>query len=192
MQAPKKFHLDAIRRILRYVKSTLDYGVLYNKMEIASWLATVMPIMEVTMILDAQLQGMFLCLGQGQFIGVSKGNHCVFINYGRRVSSYGYGSSSREHLAYASVEGFVSTNMLCNSSVLRQPVDNTFGREPIFHARNKHVEVHYHFIREKVLQEEIVLKHINTENQVADLFTKGLSGNKFETFPPAAWNNKKK
>ena len=53
---------------------------------------------------------------------------------------------------------------------------------PMFHARTKHVEVHYHFIREKVLQEEIELKHVRTENQAADLFTKGLSGNKFESF----------
>lgn len=35
---------------------------------------------------------------------------------------------------------------------------------PIFHARTKHVEVHYHFIREKVLQEEIELKHVRTKN----------------------------
>ena len=39
--------------------------------------------------------------------------------------------------------------------------------------------MHYHFIREKVLQEEIELKHVNTKDQVANLFTKSLSGNKF-------------
>ncbi|KAE8673443.1 Detected protein of unknown function [Hibiscus syriacus] len=33
MQNPKKPHLDAVRRILRYVKSTIDYGLLYNKGE---------------------------------------------------------------------------------------------------------------------------------------------------------------
>jgi len=42
--------------------------------------------------------------------------------------------------------------------------------------------VHYHFIREKVLQEEIELKHVNTKDQVADLYTKSLSGNKFKSF----------
>ena len=30
MQAPRKPHLDAARRILRYVKSTLDYGLFYE------------------------------------------------------------------------------------------------------------------------------------------------------------------
>ncbi|XP_020272258.1 uncharacterized protein LOC109847441 [Asparagus officinalis] len=31
MQNPKKHHLKAVRRILRYVKSTIDYGLLYKK-----------------------------------------------------------------------------------------------------------------------------------------------------------------
>ena len=44
------------------------------------------------------------------------------------------------------------------------------------------MEVHYFFIREKVLQEEIGLQHVKTENQVVDLFTKGLSSSKLESF----------
>ena len=50
----------------------------------------------------------------------------------------------------------------------------------VFHARTKHIEVHYHFIREKVLQGEIHMKLTPTEEQVADIFTKGLSVNKFQ------------
>ncbi|KAL0415704.1 UNVERIFIED_CONTAM: Retrovirus-related Pol polyprotein from transposon TNT 1-94 [Sesamum latifolium] len=56
------------------------------------------------------------------------------------------------------------------------------AKKPVFHARTKHVEVHYHFIRENILQKEIKLKHVGTERQVANLFTKGLDGNKFEIF----------
>ena len=33
------------------------------------------------------------------------------------------------------------------------------GENPMFHARTKHVEVHYHFIREKLLHEDIKLEH---------------------------------
>ena len=49
------------------------------------------------------------------------------------------------------------------------------AENPVFHSRTKHVEVHYHFIREKVLQEEIEMRQVNTEDQAADLFTKGLN-----------------
>lgn len=44
------------------------------------------------------------------------------------------------------------------------------------------MEVHYHFVREKVLRGEIEPQQVNTEDQVADIFTKGLGGPKFETF----------
>jgi hypothetical protein len=50
---------------------------------------------------------------------------------------------------------------------------------PIFHARTKHIEVDYHFVREKVLNRDIFLKFISTHDQVADLFTKGLPSAQF-------------
>ena len=67
--------------------------------------------------------------------------------------------------------------MYCdNQSAIR------LAENPVFHARTKHVEVHYHFIREKVLQEEIEMRQIKTDDQVADLFTKSLSIGKLEKF----------
>jgi hypothetical protein len=42
--------------------------------------------------------------------------------------------------------------------------------------------VHYHFIREKVLAKEIDLVHVNTENQVANIFTKALGTYKLRKF----------
>jgi len=42
----------------------------------------------------------------------------------------------------------------------------------IYHGRTKHIGVHYHFIREKVLAKEIDLIHVSIEDQVVDIFTK--------------------
>ena len=56
------------------------------------------------------------------------------------------------------------------------------AENPVFHARTKHVEVHYHFIREKVLKKEIEMQKIKTDDQVADLFTKGLNTGTHESF----------
>ena len=57
--------------------------------------------------------------------------------------------------------------------------DNHFAirlvENPVFHARTKHVEMHYHSIRENVLKEENEMQQINTEDQVTNLFTKGLT-----------------
>ncbi len=57
-----------------------------------------------------------------------------------------------------------------------------FVNNPIYHARTKHIEVHYHFIREKVLAKEINLIHVSTEDQVADIFTKALGIDKLKKF----------
>jgi hypothetical protein len=52
----------------------------------------------------------------------------------------------------------------------------------VYHARTKHIEVHYHFIREKVLAKEIDLIHVSTENQIADIFTKAVGTDKLRKF----------
>ncbi len=52
----------------------------------------------------------------------------------------------------------------------------------VYYVRTKHIEVHYHFIREKVLAKEIDLIHVNTEDQVVDIFTKALGTDKFKMF----------
>jgi hypothetical protein len=57
-----------------------------------------------------------------------------------------------------------------------------FANNPFYHARTKHIEVYYHFIREKVLAKEIDLIHVSTEDQVANIFTKALGTDKLEKF----------
>ncbi|KAL6312965.1 hypothetical protein AAG906_038534 [Vitis piasezkii] len=145
MQNPKKPHLEAVRRILRHVKGTIDYDHDTRRSTI----------------------GYVLMLGSGAI------------------------SCSTEQQAMAAQE---STWLIRLMNDLHQLVDYAvplycdnqstvrLAENPVFHARTKHVEVHYHFIREKVLEEEVELKQIKSEDQVADLFTKGLSGSKFESF----------
>ena len=56
------------------------------------------------------------------------------------------------------------------------------ARNPVFHARTKHIEVHYHFVREKVLVGEIDLAYVSTHEQIADIFTKALGAEKLQMF----------
>jgi hypothetical protein len=50
---------------------------------------------------------------------------------------------------------------------------------PVFHAWTKHIEIDYHFIREKVINCDIQVKHISTKDQIANVFTKGHSAIRF-------------
>jgi hypothetical protein len=49
----------------------------------------------------------------------------------------------------------------------------------VFHARTKHIEVDYHFVREKVVNRDIEVKFISSHDQIVDVFTKGLSSTQF-------------
>ena len=51
-------------------------------------------------------------------------------------------------------------------------------RNPVFHRRTKHLEVHYHFIQERVLAGDVDLQHISMHLQTANIFTKALGADK--------------
>ena len=54
---------------------------------------------------------------------------------------------------------------------------------PIFHARTKHIEVHYHFMHEWVPSGEVELWYVRTDRQAADFVTKALGLDKLQHFP---------
>ena len=64
------------------------------------------------------------------------------------------------------------------NGVANVSVDNksaiVLGKNPIFHERTKHIDPEYHFIRECVGKKEIQLKHVQSKELVADMFTKAL------------------
>ncbi|MCO5585879.1 hypothetical protein L7F22_039812 [Adiantum nelumboides] len=56
------------------------------------------------------------------------------------------------------------------------------ARNIVFHACKKHIEIHNHFTRERVLDNNIELAYVDTEDQGADLFTKALGAEKIRRF----------
>jgi len=71
----------------------------------------------------------------------------------------------------------IPTNLFCdNQGAIRLSKDATY------HARTKHINVHFHFVRQTVTQKDISLNYISTNDMVADIFTKSLARQKFEDF----------
>ena len=56
------------------------------------------------------------------------------------------------------------------------------AENPIYHGRTKHIEIRYHFIREKVTEGKIKLEFVPTKDKAADGLTKPLAGEAFTKF----------
>ena len=53
------------------------------------------------------------------------------------------------------------------------------AKNPVFHAKTKHIEVRYHFIRGVVKDKSVDLVKISTDQNPTDLLTKSLSTERF-------------
>lgn len=56
----------------------------------------------------------------------------------------------------------------------------SLASNPVFHARTKHVEVDFRFVREKVLHHQLIVKYVPSQYQIADILTKPLTIARFQ------------
>ncbi len=182
MQVPRKPHLDGVKHTLRYVSTTADCGLFY----------------EASM--ELQVHGYIDADWVGSISDMRSTNGFMF-SFGSVAVTWS--SKKQPTIALSSTEAEYrgATMATCEVAWLRKLLgdlglhvdrqvviycDNfssiQLAKNPVFHARMKHIEVHYHFIREKVLAGEIDLTYVNTEDQVDEIFTKVLGVEKHHRF----------
>jgi histone deacetylase 1/2 len=94
-------------------------------------------------------------------------------------------------LANATAELMWIQQLLCELQIPHQSVgrlwcDNIgatyLSANPVFHARTKHIEIDFHFVRERVAQRLLDIRYIHTDDQLADGFTKPISVSRMKSF----------
>ena len=82
-------------------------------------------------------------------------------------------SCERIHLDPATPRGTRASDEECKSHLRRQ--SGFSSKNPEYHARTKHIDIQYHFIRECVENGKIAIEYIPTEDMLADGMTKALA-----------------
>jgi hypothetical protein len=178
MHAPSSTHWIAAKRVLRYLNGSPDHGLYYTKSNL-----------QLNAFCDSDWAG---CpddrrstSGFAVFLG-----DCLIAWSAKKQAVVSRSSTEAEYrsLSIATAELYWLRMLFKELKIFLStpPVlwcDNVsalaLASNPVFHARTKHIEVDYHFVREKVLNRDIIIKFISTQDQVADIFTKGLSSARF-------------
>jgi hypothetical protein len=175
-------HIAAAKRVLRYLKGTLDKGITYGSTTEGAGVYTTVKLVGYS---DADWGG-------DLDTRRSTTGYIFTLNHG--VVSWGSKLQATVALSSAEAEYMALCSATQEAIHLRQLVkdlghaqdeatvifeDNAgciaLSENPVFHKRSKHIDIKYHFIRERVASNEIKVQYVPTEDQLADLLTKGLS-----------------
>ena len=174
LHAPTTSHWSAVKRILRYVCLTASHGLLLQRA----------PSYEISAFSDADWAGSPDDRRSTGGYAVFLGSNLVAWNACKQATV----SRSSTEAKYKAVAD-ATAEIIWVQSLLRElrvpsvhsPVlwcDNIgatyLSSNPVFHARTKHIEVDYHFVRERVAQKLLSIKFISSKDQLADIFTKPL------------------
>ena len=171
--SPRVSHLSAVKRILRYVKFTPEFGLWYSA--------------------DSSL--FFLGYSNSDFAGCwrdrkSTSRNCQFLG----ISLVSWSSCKQTSVALSTCEAEYVATASCCSQILwmlatlkhygltygRIPLlcDSTsaisVAKNPVHHSRTKHIDARFHFLRDSYEKGLIDVVHVASERQVDDMLTKPL------------------
>ncbi|KAL7102039.1 hypothetical protein ACP275_08G094700 [Erythranthe tilingii] len=163
MSEPNKLHFAAAKRILRYLQGTKKQGLKYEKEENNALIGSRIVIGQVIGWSSKKQKTVALSSSEAEYIAAADAA-CEAVWLRRILSDL---QEKQVHV----------TTIFCgNMSTI------AMTKNPIFHARSKHIELRHHFIRDLVDEEEISMKFVNPNDQVADFLTKAVTIEKLEKF----------
>ncbi|GJZ79811.1 retrovirus-related pol polyprotein from transposon TNT 1-94 [Tanacetum coccineum] len=176
---PTEKHLNAVKRIFRYLKRTVNRGLWYTKDSSIALIAyedadhagcqdTRRSTSSIMQFLGDRLvswsskrqKSPVISSTEAEYIALS--GCCAQVLWTRsQLTNYGLGFNKIP--MYYDNKSAIS--LCCNN---------------VQHSRSKHIDIRYHFIKENVENEVIELYFVNTEYQLANIFTKALCRERIE------------
>nr|GEU63233.1 hypothetical protein [Tanacetum cinerariifolium] len=152
MASPTKKHLEALKRVFRYLKRTINWGLWYPKDT----------AMELTAYADADHKQKSTAISTIEAEYIAMSGCCSEILWMRsQLTDY--------------IFDFNKIPLYCdNRSAIALCCNN------VQHSRFKHIDIHHHFIREQVERGVVKLYFVTTDYQLADIFTKALPRQRFD------------
>ncbi|KAH9699128.1 hypothetical protein KPL71_024224 [Citrus sinensis] len=146
MSNPSKLHWDAVKWVMRYLKGTLDHGLMYGKSkhevcEVRGWKATLQHIVALSST-------------EVEFVAATEAV---------KESMWLKGLLNELWLKQKIVEIF------CDNQSVIQLIKNQ-----VYYERTKHIDVKLHFIRDEVAKGSVAVIKIHTDINPADMLTKVL------------------
>jgi hypothetical protein len=178
--APKQSHMLAVKRIFRYLKGRMNYGLWYPRND--NFQLSVYSDVDWANCMDERksTSGGAFFLGDSLVAWLSKKKDSSFLS----TTEAEYIAAATcctqvlwmiQTLAYLEVKYTASIPIHCdNTSVI------SVSKNLLFHSKTKDIPIKYHFLREQVTSMVVSLHYIPSKDQIVDIFTKPLAKAQFE------------
>ena len=178
MQASGPEHMVAAKRVLRYLQGTKELGLVYEAGDISRGKPSIVGYSDSDWAGDHDTRrsttGYLFMLDNGGAVSWSS----------KLQPTVALSSAEAEYMAVcAAVQEAIHLRQLISDLgyMQDQPTvifeDNqgciAMSANPVFHKRTKHIDIRYHFIRERITSGDVELRYVATEYQLADLIDQG-------------------
>jgi histone deacetylase 1/2 len=182
LHAPTSVHWTSVKRILRCISSTAETGLKIPKKNSfvisafsdAHWAGN---------IDDRRSTGGFAVFFGSSLISWSARKQVTVARSSTEAEYKAMANATAEIIWLESLLAELGVRLRATSRIWCDNLGATYlSANPVFHARAKHIEIDFHFVRERVVRKQLQVRFISSKDQLADGFTKALRVHKFEDF----------
>ena len=176
-------HIAAVKRVLRYLKDTIDHDITYGTVNgLEGFIDTDWASDSET---RRSLEAYVFLLYEGAVSWTSKRQQFIALS-SCEVEYMAQTQAAKEAIWLTRLLSELDVGLGLPSKPVLIKADNqgaiALASDPRFHTRTKHIDIQWHFVRDQVETGAVSFEWVPTREMAADGLTKALSKDKFGTF----------